>query len=488
MMNTVHKFLIVTGLLLLVSFNGSAQQKQDASISRLKEQIQSLLEVERDETTPAEVRELNRSFIRDRRIQLRALIQENAGALRKYLASAESSLQEGEKEIVQNRIKQAEDELKTLDKQLQENSSAELGGPEMSSSVVSSASTPSATVKRTSASTNGDVDVDGASNLLLSSSASPAPITPTNPNGQNPPQGSTSLNANLNGRIKARIEQTDNTKQTETPSISSNSTSLVDQSSASDLIGVATNLAGLSATSNSNEKDVSSVSVTASAYALLAALNRVDPLNPVFYNEHRAWRNFSITLGYDDEDQPNGTKQRAKLFGAKYLFVNRRDPNLQRNRAYIDAVASSLGRAAAAFGDLSIRVRGYAFTLDAVRKNLVLPGFKKFLEQRKLEKELALERKRNEFSVAAPAEQPNIQKQIAALQNDLSRIDKLLETPQDELLVLGTNHLPSSAWTREEKEYQVQFLNEYLGANYREKLGQEASDTIDRFIDQQLDD
>jgi len=489
-MNTLRSFLFILGVFLLPGLTVSAQEPQGGTIPQLKEQIERLVAVDRDATTPIEVKQLNRTFIKERRIRLRALLQKNLDALRKYLLTVESSLEAAEKQIIQNKIKEIENDLPVLDREVQESSSGELPSGVTASSGVSPSPTSSPQGSRTPPAPNENGDGDGATNAVLPSSASPITTARSNPDGQNPPQTSTSLNATLNARLRAktRVEQTDNTKQTETPSMSASSTSLVDQSSASDLIGVATNLAGLSATSNSNQQSANSVSVTASAYSLLAALNRVDPLNPVFYDEHRAWRNFSITLGYDDEDQKNGTTQRAKLFGAKYLFINRRDPNLRRNQIHIDTVTSSLERAAAAFGDVSVRIRGYAFSLETVRKNIVLPGFKKFLEKRKLEKELMLERKRNELSAATTAERPNVQKQIATLQDENSRIDNLLQSPQDELLVLGTNNLPTSSWSREEREYQVEFLNEYLGANYREKLGKEAADAIDTFIDRQLND
>lgn len=487
-MNRIRDLLLISGFLLLAGLAVRAQQPQDATARQLREQIQRLEAVDRDPTTASEVRELNRTFLRERRIRLRALLRKNLDALRGYLSTVDLSLKTDEKQIVQNRILQTENDLKGLERDIQENSSTALSTPETPSAAVTSSATSvtSGSVPTTASNEDGD----GAANSLAARPGLPVASPRSNPGSQPQPQSSTSLNATLNARIrsKVRVDQTDNTKQTETPSMSASSTSLVDQSSASDLIGVATNLAGLSALSNKNQQDASSVSVTASAYSLLAALNRVDPLNPVFYNEHRAWRNFSITLGYDDESQANGTTQRAKLFGAKYLLINRRDPNLKRNKGDIDTVTSSLEKAAAAFGDLSVRARGYVFSLETVRKNILAPGFKKFLEKRKPEVELDLERARNGLPRATtPEEKTVVEKQIRGLEEADSRIDMLLKNPGDpNLFVLGTNSLPTPSWTREELEYQADFLNEYLGANYREKLGKEAADAVDRFIDQQI--
>ncbi|HEX3248305.1 MAG TPA: hypothetical protein VHS05_02670 [Pyrinomonadaceae bacterium] len=288
-------------------------------------------------------------------------------------------------------------------------------------------------------------------------------------------QAGLSLNDQINARIRAkaenRVEQTDNTKQTDVPSASETSGSLVDQSSASDLIGLAANFAGLSASTNGDEPDPSSISVTTSAYSLLAAIHRVDPLNTVFYNQHRNWRKFSVTLGYDDNDLPDGTKQRDKIFGAKFLFINRRDPGLERNQGYVKTIGASLERAAVVFGKLSTRVRAFVLNLDSVRTNLLVPGFTDFLKKRRTEIQ-----QDNSLTATQRAE-------------TINRIDKLLENPGDpRLFVLGKNFLPTPDWSDEEVLYQTQFLNEYLGPDYRKKLGDDIANAVDEYIDQQLTD
>jgi hypothetical protein len=481
-MKILRNLLVVAGCLLLLSSSVWPQQSQAPSIRELQQQVEKLTEIDVNPGTAREVKEINRQFLNQRRIQLRSLLGKELEALRNYSLSVASSLTAQEMQLVKSQIATLEKDLQNLEKSLGENSA--------SAFTAGDASTPNASPVAPSSANDGD----NAAVSLVSSSSMPTsvsliPATPQTPQ----PIGSTSLNFALNAAIrsKARVAQTDNTKQTETPSMSENSTSLVDQSSASDLIGVATNLAGLSATSNKNQPDTSSVAVTTSAYALLAGFNHIDPLNPVFYNQHRGWRNFSITLGYDDEDQKDGTKQRSKLFGAKYLFINKRDPNLARNKVYIDRVTNSLATAAARFGDLSIRVRGFAFNLPDVRKNIILPGFTKFLEQRKPVVELALERARNSLATAPADQRPVVETRIKTSEETLDRINNLLllaKNGDPGLLVLGTNSLPTPSWTREEKEYQIEFLNEYLGPNFRDKLGKDAADAIDVFIDQQLND
>lgn len=480
-MNSLRSVLFAICFMLFAALSAQAQQPPD-EVGRLKDEIQRLAAVDRDQTSPTDVREFNRKFLRERRLRLRVLLQNNLEGLKKYLSTIGSSLTSEERRIIQEAIQELENEISGLDRELQEGASTTASTAEPSNRGPSPAetSTSVSTINQTAAAPANTPERDSSTpprNLRVETFRPPQPAD------------STSLNATVNARIRAkvRIDQTDNTNQTETPSISTNSTSLVDQSSASDLIGVATNLAGLSAISNNSEPEASSVSVTASAYALLAALNRVDPLNPIFYDQHRAWRNFSITLGYDDEDQLNGTKQRAELFGAKYMFINRRDPGLKRNSSYVDTVTASLERAASAFGRLSTRIRGYVFTLESVRNDLLAPGFKNFLEKKKPEVELALERERNRLIGTSGPERASILERIATLEDRLARINGMIQNPADpKLFVLGTNALPTSDWSREELEYQTIFLNEFLGQNYREKLGKENADAVDRFIDQQL--
>jgi len=483
-MNTTRALLFIIVVLLSTGSSICAQQSQDTSVIQLKEQIKLLEAVDRDPGTVSEVRELNRTFLEQRRTQLRALLQTRLDGLRQYLLAVGSSLTTQEKDVVQASILQAQRDLQDLDREKRVSSSSQLsaGLPSAVDSPSPMAAEPDSAVS--SAPSNG---ADNPSNSTRSTTPIPADAR-TNADPQDEQPGSTSFNAALNAQIrsKVRVEQTDNTKQTETPSMGGNSTSLVDQSSASDLIGLAANFAGLSASSNDNQKETGSVSVTTSAYALLAAMNRVDPLNPVFYNKNRLWRNFSVTLGYDDEDQADGTKQRAKLFGAKYMFINRRDPNLDRNKSAIDTLTKSLEKAAAQFGDLSLRARGFVLTLESVRTNTIIPEFKEFLEQRKTKVDLDLERERNKLAGSTVSTKPDIEKRIQRLEADAARIDTLLQAPDNTKMVVGTNYLPNPNWTREEKEYRVLFLNKYLGSNYREKLGKEAADAVEKFVDEQL--
>lgn len=168
----------------------------------------------------------------------------------------------------------------------------------------------------------------------------------------------------LNARIKevakqdvqARITQRNFSKQSETPSESANTTSLVDRSSASDLVGVALNLAGLN--TNSSAMESTSMSATVSLYALRAAAAQRDPLDPAFYNANRDWRRLSITFGYDyPEDKIGDVNERAIIFGAKYLPYDKRDASDPDNSRDLDRISNLLGEANVQAQRLSAAVR-----------------------------------------------------------------------------------------------------------------------------------
>lgn len=206
-------------------------------------------------------------------------------------------------------------------------------------------------------------------------------------------QASSDLNDCINARaralVKAKADQNSNTKQTETASASQNSTSLVDQSSASDLVGVGLNLAGLSATSQSKDTQPNSVSVTTTAYALYSAFKGVDPLNPDFYNTHRDWRRFSVTLGYDDEKTTGTDTQRVKLLGVKYLIINRRDPNRKEFQGDLDRILANLKAATTDFSSIITQVKSFIFKNDKVVAEIIEPDFKTYLRRRSTETDLA---------------------------------------------------------------------------------------------------
>jgi len=298
---------------------------------------------------------------------------------------------------------------------------------------------------------------------------------------------STSLNADLNNRVKeaarAKIQQRENTKQAETPSISGSSASLVDTSSAGDLVNVGLSLAGLSGTNN-NSTNSNSVSVTTSAYALYAAAQGADPLNPGFYNRNAGWRKLSLTLGYEDEKLKTGATQRAQIFGAKYLIIDKRDPSRERHKADFKTIGDNLEKAAVAFGNLDEKVSYYFATNRTVKEKILIPQFRVFL---------------NERLTSLQSQIPTKESEKQRIQADKDRITSLLpRVDSGRLFILNSNGVPpnrgeSGEWTREELEfYTVNFRNPYLGPDYRAKLkeavGQQVLDDLDGFISKQLTD
>lgn len=166
------------------------------------------------------------------------------------------------------------------------------------------------------------------------------------------------LNQRIEDLAAARINQRSNTNQTEAPAAASNSTSLVDMSSASDLIGVALNLADLS-TPSGTEQEGTSATTTVSGYALYAGLRGVDPLSPDFYKRHAVWRRVSLTLGYDGE---SGSERNVTILGAKVLLWNRRDASHESNAAALGRIRDDLRSASAAYGELTDAISEFLFT------------------------------------------------------------------------------------------------------------------------------
>jgi hypothetical protein len=100
-------------LTLLLSISGFGQEASD--ISQLKEQIQRLELVDRDPSTSAEVRGLNRRFLLQRRAQLRSLLQKEIKALQSYRSTVGSSLSTDENTLIEASIQKLTLELAKLE-------------------------------------------------------------------------------------------------------------------------------------------------------------------------------------------------------------------------------------------------------------------------------------------------------------------------------------------------------------------------------------
>lgn len=327
-----------------------------------------------------------------------------------------------------------------------------------------------------------DIESDKLPSNATSSSRPAATPTPI-------PQ---SLNDDLNNRIssvaRANIEQRSPSKQTEAAAASTNSTSLANQAQAGDFVNVAANLAGLNFATKNSAEDTNSVTVTTSAYLFLSQLYNVDPLNPYFYNKYEGWRRLSFTLGYDDEKVGTTNQtERTKLFGFKYVIVNKREPSRQRNQRFLADVTNSLRQASVRFGNLTEEISAHVFINKKVREKIVIPQFRAFLTSK----------------------QAQLRAAGAASATDLARVDTLLTqlnnpapSATSVLFAMTSEGLPPQgvdrtgvdpqSWTEEELEFYTDFRVNYLSLDYRNKLktdaGEEVLADIDGFIEKKLQD
>lgn len=87
------------------------------SISKIREDYERLLAVERNPETPPEVREMNQNFLNQRRAQLVAALRTRINALRMYQASLVSTLSGDENQAVEKSVSRLIEELQALEPQ-----------------------------------------------------------------------------------------------------------------------------------------------------------------------------------------------------------------------------------------------------------------------------------------------------------------------------------------------------------------------------------
>jgi hypothetical protein len=162
---------------------------------------------------------------------------------------------------------------------------------------------------------------------------------------------STWVNCKIKDRMVARAARDatirNPSKDAASPSIDANSTSLVDQTSAPDLLGLASNLAALN--SKKAGERTNAFTVSTSAYALYAAANREDPLNPSFYMKGRNWRRLSFTLGREIPEGSDAVHpEAATVIGTKLLILAGRDLATLKNAEAIEKAIQPITAAAIA--------------------------------------------------------------------------------------------------------------------------------------------
>ena len=392
---------IVLMLVLVFQFTLVASAQEAPSIPELREQIQRLMTISNDPNMDAEVRSINRRFLDQRRSQLAALLREKLTTLQNYQAKVNDVLTKAEREVLAEAARNFEDEIGVLENANQ--STQALGsavgvrpGTPISASPATGVSLPE---RSSDTATSSDATTTSASRVSVADSSSSATVSsaiaPTSARGAVQPTSANApvedfnnwLNNRINERIEAaaqaRIDQRSNVNQTESPSISDNSTSLVDQSSASDLIGVALNLSGLGGGNNTGDTDKNSAAVTATAYSLYSLLNKQEPLDPSFYNRHRNWRRLSFTLGFEkgQTDTQGQATDDTTIAGAKYLIFSGRDAaNHQKELA---TVYGYLKAAAVNFAQLNKEIRNaLLFSDPSLRDKLrVVEEVRAFVQQ-----------------------------------------------------------------------------------------------------------
>jgi hypothetical protein len=173
---------------------------------------------------------------------------------------------------------------------------------------------------------------------------------------------------------KTKVTRTAIEKRPEQPSLSSASTSLLDKTSASDMLGVAMNL--FASGGNASPTAGSSPTITASTYALVTAARGDNPLDPVVYNSGKNWRRFSFTLGHEDASVKENLAE-ARIFGGKVLLLDRRDVSSGYARKLLAGVDARLPASNTSYAGFARRVNALLYEKLGPRVNsslYPLPG------------------------------------------------------------------------------------------------------------------
>lgn len=112
---TLSLAVCLPGLVALSTAPARAQEvATTGSIETLRQQYEKMLAVERNAATPPEVRELNRTFLEERRTQLATAIRYRIGSLNKYRAAVASTLGDDEKRVIDDSLGRLSAELRAL--------------------------------------------------------------------------------------------------------------------------------------------------------------------------------------------------------------------------------------------------------------------------------------------------------------------------------------------------------------------------------------
>lgn len=154
------------------------------------------------------------------------------------------------------------------------------------------------------------------------------------------------------------------TQQFEPPASLAPNVSLVDLTSATDLVSMALNFSGAGSSGNTQ-------SVTSSFYSLVAGARGLDPSEPETFNSHPKSRSWFLTLGNDTGKA--GTDDDAHLYQVKGILIDQRMLTKDDRKTLAGLMFDD---AASKTRDL---VRGVIFRNPNVQAVLILPLYAKFL-------------------------------------------------------------------------------------------------------------
>jgi hypothetical protein len=147
------------------------------------------------------------------------------------------------------------------------------------------------------------------------------------------------------------VQQTDLSKQSEANSAATNSTSLADHSTASDIIASSLTFPGLA--SKSSTPNSTDYSVAVSMYAVYSLLRTTNPFDPRFYDNTSTWRkvSFNFVDSYPS-DKTSTISSGSRTYGTLFLIHGSRDVGDPSNQRKLANLAQQVGAAAGAFATI----------------------------------------------------------------------------------------------------------------------------------------
>jgi hypothetical protein len=163
-------------------------------------------------------------------------------------------------------------------------------------------------------------------------------------------------------------------KKAEGSAIESGSTSLVDQTSRPDLLGLATHLARLDSKAAGSQQD--SFTFSTSAYALYAMANKRDPLDPAFYAQGRQWRRISFSVAREvPDDKSSNVLGPDTAIAGRVLILDGRDLARAENVALVQSDVNTRVAAAVSHTKIDEEITRL-LDVDAGLKNTTGEAFK----------------------------------------------------------------------------------------------------------------